>query len=60
MSDVIVGLDIGTSAIRTVVAEKLETGVLQIIGVGSGYEKEPLSISKKPYRGSTMRSKLQR
>ncbi|MEL3906297.1 MAG: cell division protein FtsA [Treponema sp.] len=36
MSDVIVGLDIGTSAIRAVVAEKLETGVLQIIGVGTG------------------------
>lgn len=36
MSDVIVGLDIGTSTIRAVVAEKLETGVLQIIGVGTG------------------------
>ena len=36
MSDIIVGLDIGTSAIRAVVAEKLETGVLQIIGVGTG------------------------
>jgi len=36
MSDVIVGLDIGTSAIRAVVAERLETGVLQIIGVGTG------------------------
>ena len=36
MSDVIVGLDIGTSAIRAVVAERLETGVLQIIGVGAG------------------------
>ena len=36
MSDVIVGLDIGTSAIRAVVAEKLETGTLQIIGVGNG------------------------
>ena len=36
MSDVIVGLDIGTSAIRAVVAERLETGVLQIIGVGHG------------------------
>jgi len=35
MSDVIVGLDIGTSAIRAVVAEKLETGMLQIIGVGT-------------------------
>ncbi|MGP1594423.1 MAG: cell division protein FtsA [Treponema sp.] len=36
MSDVIVGLDIGTSAIRAVVAEELESGVLQIIGVGTG------------------------
>jgi len=27
MSDIIVGLDIGTSAIRAVVAEKLETGI---------------------------------
>ena len=36
MSDIIVGLDIGTSAIRAVVAEKMETGVLQIIGVGTG------------------------
>ena len=36
MSDVIIGLDIGTSTIRAIVAEKLETGVLQIIGVGTG------------------------
>lgn len=36
MSDIIVGLDIGTSAIRAVVAEKMDSGVLQIIGVGTG------------------------
>ena len=36
MNEIIVGLDIGTSAIRAIVAEKLESGVLQIIGVGTG------------------------
>ena len=35
MSDVIVGLDIGTSVIRAVIGEIDENGTLQIIGVGS-------------------------
>ncbi len=35
MSDVIVGLDIGTSVIRAVIGEVDENGTLQIIGVGS-------------------------
>lgn len=34
MSEVIVGLDIGTSKIRAIVAERLLTGALQITGVG--------------------------
>ncbi len=33
--DIIVGLDIGTANIRAVVAEKLENGNLQIIGIGT-------------------------
>ncbi|CEM60812.1 cell division protein FtsA [Treponema phagedenis] len=36
MSEIFVGLDIGTSTIRVVVAERVETGVLQVIGVGVG------------------------
>ncbi len=34
MSDVIVGLDIGTSKIRAVISEYTENGTLQIVGVG--------------------------
>lgn len=35
MSDVVVGLDIGTSRIRAVIGEISETGVFQITGVGT-------------------------
>ncbi len=35
MSDVVVGLDIGTSRIRAVIGEISDTGVLQITGVGT-------------------------
>ncbi len=35
MSDVVVGLDIGTSRIRAVIGEYSETGVFQITGVGT-------------------------
>ena len=34
MSDIIVGLDIGTSNVRVVIAELNELGKLQVIGVG--------------------------
>ncbi len=47
MSDVIVGLDIGTSVIRAIVAETLETGILQIIGVGT-------SVSQGLRKGSVV------
>ncbi len=36
MSDVVVGLDIGTSRIRAVIGEISESGVFQITGVGTG------------------------
>ncbi len=35
MSDVVVGLDIGTSRVRAIIGEITETGVLQITGVGT-------------------------
>lgn len=35
MNNVIVGLDIGTAWVRVVLAEKLETGEMQILGVGT-------------------------
>lgn len=34
MNDIIAGLDIGTGNIRVVIADILETGVLQVVGVG--------------------------
>ncbi|UWV06008.1 cell division protein FtsA, partial [Treponema pallidum] len=39
MGEVIVGLDIGTESIRAVVAERLEGGALQVVGVGVGHSK---------------------
>ncbi|MGF7109214.1 cell division protein FtsA [Treponema pedis] len=54
-SDIIVGLDIGTKNTRVVVAEKLETGGFQIIGIGSaestGMRKGSITNIESTVRG---------
>lgn len=45
MNDVVCAIDIGTANIRVIIAQKLETGQFQVVGVGVA----PSSGLKKRY-----------